>query len=822
MASALYIPPAASSVTNPLSYTVIKMTGLNNYTNGPIITNIQTSIGQGGISTTYSFRTYTKKIGLFNKENSDRIKKQGTLNIRREKQLSNIKQQQDNVFNSQGRFLQEKRLENARVNGRDFSSKLFGWSPSTVLIAQSQPYMPYLDTSPSYFEPSVLYSSSSSLNTRSLSAATNVLPTGLDKGTNDTVLNPQRLTADLSNVSLSNATLRHKTTVGMYELKEVNAQLEKDYGLQSVMSLDGLLSPVSFYPTLKNSTFNYTLYATNGVDGTCPFCKGTKKILTSFTFYTTNRSGSTRETVSIYCDKCARKDELPTKKLKGTVTTSAGTQSIETLPPYIITSGTSLQTLLEFNALGSSSSSISVSSSSSSSSVSSSSQVGVSIPINLVNLNPIVVPYGDLKNQNVQNYIGVHPESGVHGDLSIGIFNSSNPRTFIDKSRHSIEIVGRGSVKPNSLNIHNSLGKYIPGLPRHQPDFYSQDLLLQKAIKDREGIDVQYQMNQRFLGLRGPLVMHGWGYDLQGYPVPNAADEPYEIDKYGRPKRFKIRMKEGYPKTVKYKSLQNGSLFNYQGVEYIKGEAPFPQSITDTTDVSETIYEDNLSDAGGFLDSAVYATDRTIGFQGSIISKTQKWDGTKWSEKKKLKEFYLNWAERPDLWPVGPIDLRWDENRRVWATKSDAATIYKMVYITLEEDLVKSEDTDETYPARGFLDDIEYSAEPLPSGYRRLVYLKDRGGYTAPRGAKLLCRYDKDSGFYEPVSKQSFIVGGMISSGSSATIEMSYVQGRKRGELVPTMAVFFDNPFSFNTISGNKGLFTFMNGKWTLTAAKEN
>ena len=143
-----------------------------------------------------------------------------------------------------------------------------------------------------------------------------------------------------------------------------------------------------------------------------------------------------------------------------------------------------------------------------------------------------------------------------------------------------------------------------------------------------------------------------------------------------------------------------------------------------------------------------------------------------------------------------------------------------MVYVTLEEDLTKSQDYDETYPARGFLDDLEYSSEKLPANARRLVFVKDRGGYTAPRGAKLLCRYDKDSGFYEPVSKQTFVVGGTVGSGNSATIEMSYIQGKKKGEVVPTSSITFDDPFSFAPRSGQKGLFTFINGLWTLTAAK--
>lgn len=34
----------------------------------------------------------------------------------------------------------------------------------------------------------------------------------------------------------------------------------------------------------------------------------------------------------------------------------------------------------------------------------------------------------------------------------------------------------------------------------------------------------KYSSDYRFLGMRGPLVLHSWGYDTDGKPVPNAAD----------------------------------------------------------------------------------------------------------------------------------------------------------------------------------------------------------------------------------------------------------------------------------------------------------
>jgi hypothetical protein len=823
----------ATPETVNLDYTIIKISGLSNYTKGPIITNIQTSMGQGGISTTYHFRTYTPKLGLFNKQSNDKLRKLGTEGLKRNKKLANVEQQASNILNVQAKFLQEKRIENASFSGKDLGSKLFGWSPSTVLIGQASPYIRFVDRESPYLEPSGLYSQVTGLNTRTMTSG-HIWTSGKDPGTTNLNMTSSHLTNDLSSVALGNF-VRYKTSVGLYELKEVDAQIKKDHGLQSMMSFDGIFSPVSFYPTLKNSTYNYTLYEKS----LCAFCRGTKKISTSYSFKIAAGNSIKETGIQLFCDKCGRPGENPATKLKGTVTTSATTQSVETLPPYIITSGTDISAL---DFIGNKTSSLATTNTNASSSASSSSSAGVSIPINMVTLNPIVVPYGDLSNKNIQNYTGVHPDgSGIHGDLSIGIYNATYPRVFKDRCRHSIEIVGRGAVKPKNLSIHNNIdyyaGRRYKDNPQNQPDFYNKDTLLSKKIKDKESLDVSYQMNQRFMGLRGPLVMHGWGYDLEGYPVPNAADEPYEVDKYGRPRRFKIKYKSGYPKTTTYDKISNGSIFTVStdtngliaNIEYEKDGS----QLSGSTSVSEYIYEDDLENVGGFLDTASYDSDRRTGYQGSIISKTQRWkdssgnyqdppSGTgKWTAKQKLKQFYLNWAERPDLWPVGPIDMRWDSNRRVWTMKSsDAATIYKMVYVTLEEDLVRDDGMDETYPARGFLDDLEYSTEPLTAGLRRLVFVKDKAGFSAPRGAKLLCRYDKDSGFYEAVSKPAFIAKGTIAAGSNqATLEMSYAPGKKRGEAFPTMLVQFENPFGLSANGGN-GLFTYINGKWTLTTSK--
>jgi hypothetical protein len=59
-----------------------------NLFDGPIINSIQVQIGEGGITTTYNFRTYLRKLGLFNKENAERLKAINQEAIKRNKEIN--------------------------------------------------------------------------------------------------------------------------------------------------------------------------------------------------------------------------------------------------------------------------------------------------------------------------------------------------------------------------------------------------------------------------------------------------------------------------------------------------------------------------------------------------------------------------------------------------------------------------------------------------------------------------------------------------------------------------------------------------------------
>ena len=393
--------------------------------------------------------------------------------------------------------------------------------------------------------------------------------------------------------------------------------------------------------------------------------------------------------------------------------------------------------------------------------------------VNFLSLNPIIMPTGDFLNPN------------------------SQPKISGERGRHNISFIVRDEshIINRNILINNNLTKFEDSDTDPNPDWSDIDIVYKEDYK------ANILNNYRFFSFRGPMMLHGWGYDTEGYPVPNAADEPKELDADGRPKRFFL-----------------------------------------TTSGTNDLTRD-----GDFLPTASQQL-------GDIIGKGWEKEGGEWVRKPSNK-FYLNWGERADLWPIGPIDLRWDYERKVWvgggggdggcsnadppyiiASGVDSSTLsqfiinsnkknkncsYKMVYGVLEEDLVKLDNHIESSPTRAFLDDLEYALKPLPENIRRLIYVVDRTGYTAPRGAKILLRYNNDTGFYEPVSKQQYIVFGLLNSNGTATVELSYMPGYKSGDFTYKTTIPFINPLGLSSSksqnSGSaKGLFMYDNSRWNL------
>ena len=662
------------------------------------VTSMSVQLSNGKGETTYTLRTYTSRLSLYNKENADRFKKLAEESRKVKREASKF----TNMMYHRNRKLTEQNFNNTLRDllYRHEMRKTSSSSPTEVLVGSFNHYANFVTNKLSAEDGSAAQGGSG--------------PTGI--------------------LSM------HRSRVGLYEPKEMNRELDTGYATKSFMSLDGIFSPVSFYPTPFTSTKHYIKYDRRF----CPFCNGTK-VYTKDALTTQNS-----EATKYYCDYC--EDRSGSKR----------SPSIrENLPPFILASGIKLAVRDPINQ---------------------SAEVMVyeyvtdkaliqnpkkfldefgKKTVNLFNLNPIIVATGEFRNSNASS-----------GDMS----------------GHSIDIIGRGYIPPknslritenianseimsnNSTNANKKLKKYDPQAGAFindisftgdyiAKDFCNLDYEFHRHLKNVINLqNPKYELlNQRFFSLRGPLVLHAWGFDTEGYPVPNASGEPHPdyIDAEGRPLRTK-----------------------------------------------------NLNTFG--------STDPQNGDCGSIlIGKNQVWNAAKatWSTPYKETSFAKEWGQQPNLWPVGPIDLRWDEDRSVWTVPQP----YKNVYVTLEEDMVLERNTKTTYPARGFIDSTEVSKDPLPSGLRRVVFVKDYAGYTAPRGAKLYCKYNSETGFYDPVGKPNIIASGVLQQGNTATIYNSYaVPNNGIVQQVAKITTKFANNLGIEIKPNHKALFIYMEGSWNL------
>jgi hypothetical protein len=497
----------------------------------------------------------------------------------------------------------------------------------------------------------------------------------------DSILDPQGMfNPNLGNNSSFsfNSVRNHTTTNLVSEESEEMASVMSPllYKRSSIMSLDGIFSPISFYPTPYSSTFHITKYSRTK----CPWCKGVGFIDTNIpnpkalanllvsdilkTPYQTFRNNSFKN----YRSKCyfCVPDDIKQKALEKSATPA------EVFPPYLIASGPDNSIIDTRNSAFS----------------------GAPTRINSFTLNPIV--------------------------LSNGEFACSGSKQPNDNCVHSIDVVGFGM---NSPDYGGNLRSIVSA--QSNKNFTEHDLDFDNGL---------YQNNQRFFALRGPIMIHAWGYDKEGYPVPNSSGE-LQLDADGRPR-----------------------------------------------------------------------TDNA----GNLLYKNQNFqsDGT-WSEPYKERTFRKGWASLPSTWPVGPLDLRWDEDAGVWTVGSN----YKPVWVTIENSMFS--DT----PVRAIIEDSVSDAKPLPDNRRRLVFVKDPTGlFKAPRGAALYCKYNAANGFYEPIYNQPFITTGIIRSSNIVDIDNTYTINFTKNNIVEVFSgEVFTNPLNLPTINGRKGIFTFIGGKWNLT-----
>jgi len=610
---------------------------------GPLISNIVVNIAEDGITSNYTLRTYTRKLGFFNKDNTDRFKQLALDNFKQKKALNDSINTAQNVLKANFAKTME------TISSSDIPKQL-KWSPGKILFGANR----------THIHPD------SSAVIAGYSPDWHMAPYGQ---------------ANTNPVDLP----RYVGDIGLYETDEAPRELLTDYDRKSIMSLDGILSPISFYPSPYGSTYNITKYPRSR----CPICLGagtySYKKLNNPTINNSSSFSTVTNSIevvsSVACGFCELDDEKTKNKY-------IGASPKETTPPFVIASGNDLE-IISRNSMSA---------------------------LSGISGNPII------------NYSTLNPVLLMSGE-----FGCEQNRQSGDTVPHCIDMVSNGIAPPfgdDSLKLSYSanINHFYNPIDYNYNNYCSQRGITKPSYTAVAGYSNTENLpanNMRFFGLRGPVMVHGWGYDTEGYPVPNASGE-FLLDSNGAIK----------------KDSDNKPLYKNQ---------------------------------------------------------TQNVDGS-WTKPYREHKFFKGWGQMPGTWPVGPIDLRWDAKAKVWTVGAN----YKNVWIKIENDLVNKQ------PSRGeIISDLNNN--PLPSGLRKLVFVKDELQINpAPRGAQIYCKYDSDSGFYQPIYNRPFITSGIIQGGTTVQLYQVFSSGQI------TYTTAFDNPIGFSVSQGNKGVFVYIDSAWVL------
>ena len=113
------------------------------------------------------------------------------------------------------------------------------------------------------------------------------------------------------------------------------------------------------------------------------------------------------------------------------------------------------------------------------------------------------------------------PEGLAQGDFDINI-NYLNPFTNPKNKSNSAKHVDDDHADNIAPNEH---GHDISMIARGEtPTDGHFSISMQEWNEGEDKDEAAYADDYRMFALRGPLLIHGWGYDLQGKPIPNEAD----------------------------------------------------------------------------------------------------------------------------------------------------------------------------------------------------------------------------------------------------------------------------------------------------------
>lgn len=120
---------------------------------------------------------------------------------------------------------------------------------------------------------------------------------------------------------------------------------------------------------------------------------------------------------------------------------------------------------------------------------------------------PAISPIGKSGSSGTLTEYNIQINSSYLNPLSNPSGNVAN-RSDTPEVGHHIEIIGRGQAGDDTLPPGSSIVMPIEGAMQNSGDRSKSD----------------YRSDYSFLAMRGPIVMASWGYDTNGFPIPNKVD----------------------------------------------------------------------------------------------------------------------------------------------------------------------------------------------------------------------------------------------------------------------------------------------------------
>lgn len=149
--------------------------------------------------------------------------------------------------------------------------------------------------------------------------------------------------------------------------------------------------------------------------------------------------------------------------------------------------------------------------------------------------NALSVPVAPIPPVLVSGNKDSFHKNGVYAGNGSGIYGSGLHSTEIALNRNFLNPLTNNFAPSGHYHATSGAGHCIEIVGRNDKAFSGvPGKGIMNSFYGQTEWDERYSKDYRFLGLRGPLVLHSWGYDTQGKPIPNAIDDINNIKTSGK------------------------------------------------------------------------------------------------------------------------------------------------------------------------------------------------------------------------------------------------------------------------------------------------